>query len=86
MGLFSVLLFLPLLGPIEGVRWLGDKLSQAAMNELLDEDRVRSELSSLQVRLDLGEITDEEYDGQETVLLQRLDAIREAKAEQGQTR
>lgn len=78
------LLTSPLLGPVKGVHWLAKKVAEAAEGELLDEDRVRGELLELQMRLEMGEITEEEYDKQEKVLVERLNAIREAKAERHQ--
>ncbi len=65
------------------VHWLAKKVTEEAERELLDEDRVRAQLLELQIRYDLGEVTEEEYDEQESVLVERLNAIREAKAERG---
>jgi len=84
VGLIFDLLTAPVLGPIRGVKWLGEKIAEAAESELMDEDRVRGELLELQIRLELDEITEEEYDRQERVLVEQLNAIREAKAERGQ--
>jgi hypothetical protein len=81
MGFILDLLTAPVLGPVRGVKWLAEKIAEAAEAELLDEDRVRGELLELQMRLEIGEITEEEHAGQERVLLERLNAIREAKAE-----
>ena len=78
------LLTSPVLGPIRGVHWLATKVTEAAEAELLDEDRVRNKLLELQMRLDMGEISEEEYDEQEKVLVEQLNAIREAKAERRQ--
>ena len=83
MGLILDLLTAPVLGPIRGVKWFGEKMVEAAEDELLDEDRVRGQLLELQLRLEMGEIAEEEYDRQETVLVERLNAIREEKAERG---
>jgi len=78
------LLTSPVLGPIRGVHWLATKVTEAAEAELLDEDRVRNKLLELQMRFDMGEISEEEYDEQEKVLVEQLNAIREAKAERRQ--
>jgi len=86
MGFVFDLLTSPVLGPIRGVHWLATKVAEAAEGELLDEERVRNELLELQMRLDMGEITEEEYDEQEKVLVEQLNAIREAKAERRQQR
>jgi len=78
------LLTSPVLGPIRGIHWLAAKIAEAAEGELLDEDQVRNELLELQMRLDTGEISEEEYDEQEKVVVEQLNAIREAKAERRQ--
>ncbi len=83
MGLFLDLLTLPVLGAPRMVHWMAKKVTEEAERELLDEDRVRAQLLELQTHYDLGEITEEEYDEQESVLVERLNAIREAKAERG---
>jgi len=78
------LLMSPILGPAKGVHWLAKKVAEAAEGELLDEDRVRGELLELQMRLEMDEITEEEYERQERRLMEQLNAIREAKAERRQ--
>jgi len=65
------------------VHWLAKKAAEEAERELLDEDRVRAQLLELQTRYDLGEVSEKDYDEQERVLVERLSAIREAKAERG---
>ena len=84
MGFVFDLLTSPVLGPIRGVHWLATKVAEAAESEVLDESKVRGELMELQIRLEMGEITEEEYEEQERVLVERLNAIREAKAERHQ--
>jgi len=84
MGFVFDLLTSPVLGPIRGVHWLATKVTETAENELLDESKVRYELLELQVRLEMDEITEEEYEKQENVLVERLNAIREAKAKRQQ--
>ena len=84
MGFVFDLLTYPVLGPIRGVNWLAKKVAEAAEGELLDEDRVRGELLELQMRLEMDEITEEEYERQERRLMGQLNAIREAKAERRQ--
>jgi len=86
MGFVFDLLTSPVLGPIRGVHWLAEKVTEEAERQYLDQDRVQAELLELQMRLDIGEIAEEEYAGQEGILVERLNAIREAKAERGQRR
>ena len=84
MGFIVNLLTAPVLGPIRGVAWLGQKLADAAETELLDEDRVKGQLLELQMRLEVGEITEDEYSEKEKSLMEELRAIREAKSERNQ--
>jgi uncharacterized membrane protein len=83
MGLFLDLLTLPVLGGPRMVHWIAKKVTEEAESEFLDENQVRAQLLELQTRYDLGEITEEEYERQEKVIVERLNAIREAKAERG---
>lgn len=73
------LLTLPVLGGPRLVHWLARTLVEQAEGELLDEGRVRGQLLELQELYDSGELAEEEYDQQETMLLDRLKAIREVK-------
>ena len=84
MGFLLDLLTLPVLGAPRMVHWLAETMREEADRESLDEDRVRAQLLELQTGYDLGEVSEEEYAYQETILLERLNAIREAKAERGQ--
>jgi hypothetical protein len=83
MGFVFDLLTSPVLSPIRGVHWLAKNVAEEAERQYLDQDRVRAQLMELQVRLDMGEIAEDEYAEQERVLVEQLNAIREAKAERG---
>ena len=83
MGLIF-LLTLPVLGAPRLVHWLATKSAEEAERELLDEESVRAALLELQQRYDAGDIEEEEYDRQERVLLERLNAIREFKRQRDQ--
>ncbi len=84
MGFVFNVLTSPALGPIRGVHWLAGKVLEQAEHEYFDEDRVRAQMLELQARYDLGEVSEEDYDKQETILLERLNAIREAKTQSRQ--
>lgn len=84
MGMLMKLLTAPVLAAPLGVCWLGRKLAEAADAEALDEDRLRGELAELQVRLDLGEMGEDEYEARESDLLARISDIREIKAERAE--
>ncbi len=80
MGFLISLLGLPVLGPVQLVRWLGGAVSEQALAEYFDEGKVRGELLELQQRYDSDEVSAEEFDRLEKELLERLDQIREFKA------
>ena len=80
MGFLIDLLTFPVLGPIKGVIWIAEKVAEQAEKELYDEDKVRGQLMELEVRYDLGEISEEEYMAAEEALLERLRVIRERQA------
>ncbi len=71
------LLALPLTAPIAGVRYCIDKVVEYAEHELNDDEPVREQLLELQIELEEGRVTDEEYTEREAVLLARLREIRE---------
>jgi hypothetical protein len=68
-----------LLAPLKGVVWLGEKLSGIAEKELSDTGRIKEELMALQLRFELDQINEQEYNEKEKELLDRLDAVTEAK-------
>jgi hypothetical protein len=72
--LFKLLTF-PVTGPIEGVTWLGEQILDRANQELDEKENLNKRLMSLQLALDLGEISEEEYDEQEEEILLALQAM-----------
>jgi len=83
MGVLIDLLTLPVLGPIRGVNWVAEKVAEQAGRELYDEEAVRGQLMELELRYDLGEISEEEYLEAEEALLERLRVTRERQAAEG---
>ncbi len=80
MGILTDLLTFPVSGPINGVLWIADKLLEQAENEMYDEGKVRATMMELELKLDLGEISEEDYLEAEEILLERLKEIRAYKA------
>jgi gas vesicle protein GvpG len=75
MGLLTGLLTLPL-APVRGTVWIAERLVEQAERELGDEATLRRRLTELQVRHELGEISDEELAEGEDVILARLAELR----------
>ena len=82
MGLLTGLLTLPL-APVRGTVWIAERLLEEAERELGDETAVRRRLAELEVRHELGEISDEELAEAEDALLAQLAARREAGGSDG---
>lgn len=67
--------------PIKLPVWVCKKLSESAEKEMTDDSKIYEDLLELQMRNELGEISDEEYDRQETRLMEKLEEIRKYKEE-----
>ena len=82
MGLVTKLIthvvLAPVTAPIYGVRFVVGTLAQRAEAELRDEEkRLKEELIALNMRLEIGDVGQEEFESQEAVLLSKLRAFRE---------
>lgn len=64
-----------LLSPLKGVVWVAEKIQELVEKEFTDQDKIKEKLMALQLRYELDEISEEEYDKQENELLMLLDAI-----------
>jgi Gas vesicle protein G len=62
---------------VGGVKFVLGKLAQAAEAELNDDSHLREELLAAQMRLEVGEIDEEEFASIEAALLARLREIRQ---------
>lgn len=76
MGLLTKLLFFPISGPVAGIRWSLGKVQNVVEEELTDDEPVKQELMELQMQLELGDITDDEYVEREAALMARLREVR----------
>lgn len=70
-----------LLAPLKSVIWLGKKINEIVEKELFDEERIKEKLMELQLKFELEQMSEEDYNTKEKELLERLDAIRKAKEE-----
>ena len=77
MGLIKHLLFWPVTGPVAGIRWSLGKVQRVVEEQLVDDTEVKQELMELQMRLELGDIDDDEYVREEARLMGRLREVRE---------
>jgi hypothetical protein len=73
-----------LLAPLKGLFWLGKKINDVAESQLCDAGRIKEELMALQLHFELDQISEQEYNEREKELLDRLDAVTEAKRREKQ--
>ena len=71
------LMMAPLTAPLAGFKFVLHQVGELAENEMYGEDHLREELLELQLRLDEGEITEDEYTAQEADIMARLRVARE---------
>jgi len=65
-----------LLSPAKGLLWVFREIHDAAQQELAGEsEAITAALSELYMRLETGQITEQEFDAQEKALLDRLDHL-----------
>ncbi len=83
MGLLSKIIFFPVYGPVAGIKWSLGKVAQVVDEELTDDTPIKNELMELQMKLELGDITDEEYVAREAEIMTRLREVRAWKERLG---
>ena len=65
-----------LLSPLHGLLWVARKVDEAMGQEQeQEEEDLKTRLRELYVRLESGQLAEEEFEAQEAELLDRLDAI-----------
>jgi len=79
--LLDDILLLPIKGPIAGFRWIMSTIQKMADEELMNDQPWKERLIELQMRLELGELTEQEYASEEAVVFQALRDIRARKEE-----
>lgn len=71
-----------LLSPAKGLWWILKELHAAVEAEQEAEgDRLTQQLTMLHMRLEMGEITEQEFDEAEAAILDRLDELKGIEAE-----
>ena len=79
--LLDDLILLPLTGPISGFKWVMRTIQKMADEELMNDQPWKERLIELQMRLEVGEITEEEYTVEEATVFQALRDIRARREE-----
>lgn len=79
--LLDDILLLPITGPIAGFKWVMNTIQKMADEELMNDQPWKERLIELQMRLEVGEISEEEYAIEEQVVFQALRDIRARREE-----
>ena len=77
--LLDDLLLLPITGPLAGFRWVMGTIQKMADEELMNDQPWKERLIELQMRLELGEISEEDNVVEEAEVFQALRDIRARK-------
>ena len=83
MGLLKHLLFWPVTGPQFLIEFSLGKVNDTVREQLTDDQSVKEDLLALQMRLELGEIDDEQYVELEREMMRRLREVRQWREEFG---
>ena len=75
------LLLLPIKLPVSGFNWILKQIQTMADEELLNDQPWKERLIELQMMLEVGDITEEEYSVQEAQVFQALREIRARREE-----
>ncbi len=76
--MFFDLLIAPLMAPISGIAWIGEKILEQANTALDEKENLSKRLLSLQLAFDMGEISEEDFEIQEEELLLAIQAEADA--------
>jgi hypothetical protein len=76
LGFLTHLLFWPVTGPTFLTEFALNKVGDSVREELTSDESIKEDLLALQMRLELGEIGDDEYVEMEAELMQRLRDVR----------
>ncbi|MCK9422959.1 MAG: gas vesicle protein GvpG [Bacteroidales bacterium] len=68
-----------LLAPLKGIIFIGKKINDVIEKEMSDEGAIKERLMALQLKFEMDEIDEEEYDRREDELLKLLENIRTEK-------
>ena len=77
-GLLKLVTF-PVSLPLDGLLWVANRIKDQAEAVYYDEGAVRARLLELELKLDLGEISEEDYQTAEDELIDLLNDIRERR-------
>lgn len=70
-------LLAPLTAPLDGIVWIAQQIQERAEAELDNAENLHKRLLALQLAVDMGEISEEEFEAQEEMLLLAIQELEE---------
>ena len=62
-----------LTAPLDGLMWIAEQIEERATEELEQQENLQKRLTSLQLRFDLGDISEEDFVVQEQEILEAME-------------
>lgn len=66
-----------LLNPLSGLIWIAEQIQERAAAELDEKENLSKRLLSLQLSLDMGDLSEDEYDEKENEILIKMKEVAE---------
>lgn len=63
-----------LTAPLDGLLWIAEQIEERATTELEKTENLQKRLTTLQLRFDLGDISEEDFVAQEQEILEAMQA------------
>ena len=75
--MLTKLLLLPIMGPLNGLVWIGEQIQERTNTEFDAQENLHKQLLNLQLSFDIGEISEEDFEIQEEEILLKIQALEE---------
>jgi Gas vesicle protein G len=70
-----------LLNPLSGLIWIAEQIQERAAAELDEKENLSKRLLSLQLALDMGDLSEDEYDQRENEILIKMKEVAQRERE-----
>ncbi len=70
-----------LLNPLSGLIWIAEQIQERAAAELDEKENLSKRLLSLQLALDMGDLSEDEYDERENEILSKMKEVAQRERE-----
>ena len=70
-----------ILNPLSGIIWIAEQIQERAAAELDEKENLSKRLLSLQLSLDMGDLSEDEYDEKENEILMKMKEVAQQEKE-----